>query len=222
MPPSSEMPMPQRVLLLVAGTGIASYGYLLTVAAELGNGPLFAVQDGLGTLLGASLATSATIVGLLLVAIALVLRAPLGAGTIATPILGGLWISVVEPVVIVPEGLVGRWIQFGAGTAVMMLGAVLAVAASLGASAMDGVMFGVARRARVTPASARLGLEVTLAATGAALGGSVGAGTLVMGATVGHLFQLWSRALARAGLPLPTHTTEAAPRPRASAESPAA
>jgi uncharacterized membrane protein YczE len=200
MPPSSTTPLPHRVLLMVAGSAIAAYGYLLTVAADLGNGPLFAVQDGIRNQLGMSLAASATVVGLGLVALALALRAPLGAGTVALPIANGLWISALEPFVLAPSGAAVRWIQFVSGTGVMMLGAVLAVSASFGVAALDGVMFGVARRCRVTPARARVGIEVTLASVGVALGGRVGLGTMVMGATVGHLFQFWSRVLARAGL----------------------
>lgn len=203
MPPSSTTPMPQRVLLMVAGSGVAAYGYLMTVAAHLGNGPLFAVQDGVRGVFGLSLATSSTLVGLLLVALALALRAPLGVGTLAMPIANGLWISVLEPHVLVAQGAAGRWIQFVGGTTIMMLGAVLAVSASFGVAAMDGVMFGVARRCGVAPARARLAMEVALATTGAVLGGSVGVGTLVMGATVGHLFQFWTRALTRVGLEMP-------------------
>jgi len=43
-------------------------------------------------------------------------------------------------------------------------------------------------------------MEATFAAVGAMMGGSVGAGTVVMGVTVGHLFQGWSDVLERVGL----------------------
>ena len=42
-------------------------------------------------------------------------------------------------------------------------------------------------------------MEATMAVAGFAIGGRIGAGTLVMGATVGHLFRFWSTRLHRWG-----------------------
>ena len=201
MPPSSRTAV-GRAALVLGGTAIASYGYLMTVAAELGNGPLFAVQDALHRRLGLSLGPVATIVGLALVAVAALLRAPLGIGTVAVPIASGVWISWFETYTFAAHGTAARWIEFVAGTAIMMLGAVLALGASLGASAMDGVMLGLAGRWGWQPARARVVMELSLAAAGAALGGRVGPGTVVMGAMVGPLFGFWHRGLERFGLPL--------------------
>jgi uncharacterized membrane protein YczE len=190
----------QRVLLLVVGTCLGAYGYLLTTAAGVGNGPLFAVQDGLRHQLGISLGRSALVVGLAVVAIALLLKGPLGIGTVCIPIANGLWISLLEHSVPTVRGVAAQWVEFLGGTAVMMFGVVLALSACFGASAMDGVMLGLARRFHTSPGRARLGMEVTLACLGAALGGRIGLGTVVMGATVGPLFQMCSRVLGALGL----------------------
>lgn len=197
MPPSLRPSLAVRLLHVCAGTGVAAYGYLLTVAADLGNGPLFAIQDGLCRRLDLSLGASATLVGLAVVAVAASLRAPLGPATLAMPLLNGAWIAVLEPLVMQAEHPVGRWAGFVGGTAVMMLGAVIAVRSALGASAIDGVMLGLASRVGTSPGRARVGMELAMAGTGAALGGRVGAGTVVMGATVGHLYDFWSGVLRR-------------------------
>ena len=92
-----------------------------------------------------------------------------------------------------------RWTSFGVGTAVMMLGAVMMLRAGFGGSALESAMFGVARVARTTPARARIGLEVAMALVGAAFGGRVGPGTVVMAVSVGPLFAFWMRRLPSAG-----------------------
>jgi uncharacterized membrane protein YczE len=189
--------------LILSGTFIASLGYLVTVAAHVGNGPLFAVQDGLHRRFSISLSLSALIVGLLLVGIATTLGGPLGIGTVAVPVLGSAWIAVLEPYITQIDGTVQRWAAFLFGTTIMMFGAVLGLGASLGASAMDAVMLGLSERIGRPPGTTRIMMELFLSASGALIGGAVGLGTLVMGAMVGPVFQMWSVALERVGLPLP-------------------
>ena len=190
--------------LVLGGTALSSLGYLLTVASAVGNGPLFAIQDGMHRRLGMPLGTTAIVVGLALVVVAAALRAPLGPGTVLIPVVTGAWISAMEPYVVEVDGTLLRWAAFLGGTAVMMLGAALAVAASVGVSALDGVMFSLARVSGRDTAAVRLGMEATMAVAGFAIGGRIGAGTLVMGATVGHLFRFWSTRLHRWGLSSPT------------------
>jgi uncharacterized membrane protein YczE len=206
-----------RAALVALGTAVSTYGYLLTVASRVGNGPLFAIHDGLHRRLDVPLGVAAAAVGLVLVAGAAALRAPLGPSTVAIPLLTGLAVEVLEPLVVTPTGPALRWVGFLAGTAVMMLGAVVALGASAGAAAIDGVMLGLSERLGTSAATTRLAMELGMALTGAWLGGRVGVGTLVMGASVGPLFAFWSRRLRRWGLPLPagnrTEARSVAPTP---------
>ena len=192
----------ERVLLVALGAAGSAYGYLLTVRAHLGDGPLFTVQDGLHQHLGISLGVASILAGLILVCVAKFFGAHLGVGTLAIPVLAGLYIDLLEPYATVSGGPVVRWAAFFGGTAVMMLGGVLALSASLGSSAMDGVMLGLARHSNRSPSTVRILMEVALAALGAAIGGHVGLGTVAMGLMVGPLFVLWNQLLGRVGLPL--------------------
>jgi uncharacterized membrane protein YczE len=193
-----------RVATVLVGSVVSSYGYLLTVRAEVGNGPMFAVQDALHLRTGMSLAITAIVVGLALAALARALGVRLGIGPLGIPLLTGLTVALVEPFAPQLDGAVLRWAAFAVGTTVMMLGAVVMLRAGFGGSALESAMFGVARITRTSPATARIGLEVAMALTGLVFGGRVGPGTAAMAVSVGPLFAFWSRHL-------PTRTPAAAP-----------
>jgi uncharacterized membrane protein YczE len=193
-----------RVTTVLVGSVVSSYGYLLTVRAEVGNGPMFAVQDALHLRTGMSLALTAIVVGLALAALARALGVRLGIGPLGIPLLTGLTVAMVEPLAPQLDGTVLRWASFAVGTTVMMLGAVVMLRAGFGGSALESAMFGVARITRTSPATARIGLEVAMALTGLVFGGRVGPGTAAMAVSVGPLFAFWSRHL-------PTRTPAAAP-----------
>ncbi len=186
-----------RVVLVLCGSLVSSYGYLMTVRAEVGNGPMFAVQDALHVRTGVSLAVAAIVAGLALAALARALGIELGVGPLGIPLLTGVTVAVLEPFAPHLDGVALRWTSFGVGTAVMMLGAVMMLRAGFGGSALESAMFGVARVARTTPARARIGLEVAMALVGAVFGGRVGPGTVVMAVSVGPLFAFWMRRLPR-------------------------
>lgn len=187
--------MPARVTLVLIGSLVSSYGYLMTTTAEVGNGPLFAVQDALHERTGMSLGMTAIVAGTGFALLAAVLGTRPGAGTVAIPVLTGITVALLEPFAPHVEGVVVRWAEFGVGTTVMMLGAVMMFRGGFGASALDSTMFGLARLAGTTPARARIALEATMALTGAAFGGRVGLGTVAMAVTVGPLFAFWLRRL---------------------------
>lgn len=187
--------MPARVTLVLIGSLVSSYGYLMTTTAEVGNGPLFAVQDALHERTGMSLGMTAVVAGLGFALLAAVLGMPPCAGMVVIPVLTGITVGLLEPFAPHPEGVVVRWAEFGVGTTVMMLGAVMMFCGGFGASALDSTMFGLARLAGTTPARARIVLEATMALTGAAFGGRVGLGTVAMAVTVGPLFAFWLRRL---------------------------
>lgn len=187
--------VPARVALVVAGSLVSSFGYLMTANAEVGNGPMFVIQDALHVRSGMPLGSTAVVVGLGLAALAASLGSRLEVGVVAIPLLTGVTVALLEPVAPHVEGVVWRWVAFGVGTAVMMLGAVVMLRGGFGASAVDSAMFGVARVARTSPARARAALEVAMALLGVVAGGRAGLGTVVMALSVGPLFAFWDRVL---------------------------
>jgi uncharacterized membrane protein YczE len=184
-----------RVALVLVGSLLSSYGYLMTVRADVGNGPMFAMQDALHVRTGMSLALTAIVAGLALAVLARVLGIRLGIGPLGIPLVTGVTVAALEPFAPHLEGALLRWAAFGVGTTVMMLGAVVMFRAEFGGSALESAMFGVARVTRTSAARARIGLEITMALVGFAFGGRVGLGTAAMAISVGPLFAFWCRRL---------------------------
>lgn len=186
---------PARVAIVLVGSAVSSYGYLMTERAAVGNGPLFALQDALHLRTGVSLGVAAAVAGLAFAVLARGLGVRLGVGPIAIPLLTGVSIAVLEPLAPELHGAALRWGSFTAGTVVMMLGGVVMFRGGIGGSSLEAAMFGIAHLARTTPARARIGLEVAMAVAGFALGGRVGLGTAAMAVSVGPLFAFWHRVL---------------------------
>jgi uncharacterized membrane protein YczE len=187
--------VPVRVAIVLFGSVISSFGYLMTANAEVGNGPMFVVQDALHLRTGMPLGLTAVLAGLGLAALAASLGSRIEAGVVAIPLLTGVTVALLEPVAPHAGGAVSSWVAFGLGTTVMMLGAVLMLRGGFGASALESAMFGLARVARTSPARARVALEVAMALVGIAFGGRAGPGTVVMALSVGPLFAFWSGVL---------------------------
>ena len=74
--------MPAHVTLVLIGSLVSSYGYLMTTTAEVGNGPLFAVRRA-ARRAGMSLGMTAIVAGLGFALLAAALGTRPGAGMVA-------------------------------------------------------------------------------------------------------------------------------------------
>lgn len=207
-----------RACLFVGGVVICAWCYLFVTATSMGSGPLFVLEEGISHVTGVPFGVVTLATGLFLLALAAVLRAPVGPGTLFVPALFGLAVSVFEPFTPTVTGTVARVALFLVATHVMMLGAAMVVCASFGASAVDAVMIGLARLSRRSQARVRIVMEVLLAAVGIALGGRAGLGTAVAALTVGHSFDFWARLLPS---PVAVPTRDRLPRRRGAERPPA-
>ena len=109
-----------------------------------------------------------------------------GLGTILNAVLIGGTVNVVLPHLPEPDNLalqiaemVPAWSAFGIGSA-------LYIGAGLGPGPRDGLMTGIAARG-YSLRLVRTGIEITVLATGWALGGTVGLGTAVFALSIGPI-----------------------------------
>ncbi|MFO8075024.1 MAG: hypothetical protein R6T85_02755 [Egibacteraceae bacterium] len=168
-------------------------------------GPYDVLNSGVAARLGVTFGLASVLVSTLFVAFGWRLGAPVGPGTLVAML--GIGPSVDAWGLLLPEsvdGLAAQGAMLAVGIVAIALGLSLVIAADLGAGPMEVVMLGLAGRG-VPLRWVRTGLEVTVFATGWALGGQVGVGTVVVALAIGHLIAAFvppdvsAGAVARAG-----------------------
>ena len=132
------------------------------------------------------------------------LREPFGIGTILNAILIGVFIDVTISVVPAPESTAGRWTLLLAGIIAIGFATGLYIGANLGPGPRDGLMTGIAKRGP-SIRLVRSVLEVTVLATGFALGGTLGIGTIIFALTIGPLVHYFLPTLRFVAIPPPTN-----------------
>ena len=155
------------------------------VAAGLGNSPWTVLAEGLAlhTPLGVGGATIA-ISGLVLLAW-IPLRQRPGLGTVANAIVIGWVLGAVLLAIGDFGGAMTRAAGLLGGIALVGLGSGFYLGAAMGPGPRDGLMTGLHRRTGQPVAGVRAAIELSVVGIGAALGGTVGLGTLAFAVLVG-------------------------------------
>ena len=194
-PASRWRASPRRLAALALGLVLFGAGEGLVVLAGLGNSPWTVLAEGLAvhTPLGVGSAT-VVISGLVLLAW-IPLRQRPGLGTIANAIVVGWVLGLVVLAVGDLSGAVPRWSGLLGGIALVGLGSGFYLGAALGPGPRDGLMTGLHRRTGLPVAGVRAAIELSAVGIGAALGGTVGIGTLFFAVLVGPAVAAGLRAL---------------------------
>ncbi|MEU6406482.1 hypothetical protein [Streptomyces sp. NPDC046985] len=184
--------------LLQLGAGLVLFGVSsgLLVRAGLGLEPWGVLHQGLARLTGLTIGRVSIIVGAAVLLLWIPLRQRPGLGTVCNVFVVGLAMDgtlSVTPAVhgLVPQGslLLAAVVLNGAATG-------LYIAARFGPGPRDGLMTGLHRRTGRSVRLTRTVLEAAVVATGFALGGAVGVGTLLYAVCIGPLAQFFLRVFA--------------------------
>ena len=170
--------------LLMVGVGLAAM-----VEAELGLGPWDVLHQGISRRTGIPIGTVGILLGFVVLLGWLPLRQRLGVGTIVNVAVVGVTLDVVLYLAPTPRALPLRAACLVGGIVLAGVGSGLYIGAGLGAGPRDGLMTGLAARGH-SLGGVRTVLEVTALALGWALGGTVGAGTVLFAFSIGPLVQL--------------------------------
>ncbi len=190
----------RRLLQLFPGLASCGLGLALMVLADLGLGPWDVLHQGLSERTGLPIGTLVMLVGFVVLLGWLPLRQPLGIGTLCNVVLIGLVIDAVLAVAPAPQGLAARWACLLTGVMLMGVGSGLYIGTGLGPGPRDGLMTGLAARG-YSLRLVRTLIELSALALGWALGGTVGAGTLLFAFAIGPLVHVF---LPRFSAPFPT------------------
>jgi uncharacterized membrane protein YczE len=181
-PPTDELV--RRLPRLFGGLVLFGVGIALMVRADLGLAPWDVLHQGVASRTGLAIGTVTILTGVVVLALWLPLRERMGIGTVANALVIGLVVNATLAVVEAPDPLWARVAFLVVGIFLFGPGSGLYIGAGLGPGPRDGLMTGLARRGRSVRV-VRTGIELTALAGGAALGGTVGIGTVLFALTVG-------------------------------------
>ena len=172
----------RRVLLASVGLAVYAFGNYLTIKANIGQSPWNVFTLGLTNYLPVTYGQMSIIVSFFVVATDLLLREPIGVGTLLDAVLVGAFYDLYDSWNLVPV-IENFW--FGlplmlVGLAVLAYSEYLYMSACLGCGPRDALMVGVGKRLRRLPIGmVSILISLVVCAIGWALGGSVGFGTVL-------------------------------------------
>jgi uncharacterized membrane protein YczE len=181
-PPADELR--RRVPRLLGGLVLFGVGIALMVQADLGLAPWDVLHQGVSERSGIAIGTVTILTGAVVLLLWIPIREHPGLGTLLNVLVIGLVVDATLAVVDAPTELWQRIAFLVVGIYVFGPGSGFYIGAGLGPGPRDGLMTGLARRGRSVRV-VRTGIELAALAIGAALGGSVGIGTVAFALTVG-------------------------------------
>lgn len=168
----------------------------IMVQANLGLGPWDVLHMALTYHLPITLGEANIGVAFIIVLVDMILREPIGWGTIANMIFIGVWIDLLRPYVpSVPSQFLIQIAFLLLGTFIMGFATAIYVGVDAGAGPRDSLMLALSRLGRISVRVARTCLEVIAVVAGWLLGGPAWLGTLVFAITIGPAVQLGFRFL---------------------------
>jgi uncharacterized membrane protein YczE len=182
--------LPARLLQLAVGLLLYGFSIAIYVRSELGLDPWDVFHQGIADHTGISFGMVVVLVGVIVLALWLPLRARPGIGTIANVLAVGTVADLVLAHVGSPHDLGGRIAMLVAAVAGNAIATGLYIGSGLGAGPRDGLTVAVVARTGWSIRVTRTAVEVAVLAAGVGLGGTIGIGTLLYAVAIGPLTHL--------------------------------
>jgi len=181
-PPARELR--SRVPRLLLGLTFFGMGIGFMVRADLGLGPWDVLHQGVSDQTGISIGVVTILTGMVVLLLWIPIRERPGLGTVLNVLLVGVVVDATLAVLDTPDAMWQRVLLLLLGVYLFGPGSGWYIGAGLGPGPRDGLMTGIARRGHSVRV-VRTGIELAALAIGAALGGSLGIGTVLFALTVG-------------------------------------
>jgi uncharacterized membrane protein YczE len=176
----------RRLPRLALGCIALGAGIGFTVAARLGVSPWDVLHQGIARHTPLSFGTVVVLVGLAVLVLWIPLGQRPGVGTVLNTLTVGYIADATLRVLSHPSGLAVRVLLLVGGIVVIAFGMGLYIGAGLGPGPRDGLMTAITARGHRLWV-VRTGLELAALAAGWALGGDLGAGTVLFAFAIGPL-----------------------------------
>ncbi|MBV2354560.1 hypothetical protein KUM39_09325 [Streptomyces sp. J2-1] len=199
---SMYRPPVRRLTRLYVGLVLYGASSALLVRAGLGLEPWNVLHQGLAEHTRLSMGVVLTVVGALVLLLWIPLRQRPGLGTVSNVLVVGAAMDATLRVLPEQHALAVRVPLLVAGVVLNGVATGLYIAADFGPGPRDGLMTGLHRRTGRSVRLIRTAVEVTVVTIGFALGGDVGAGTLLYALAIGPLAQFFLRVFAARPAPV--------------------
>ena len=193
---STKRRLGRRLIQLYAGLALYGASSALLVEAGLGLEPWNVLHQGLAELTGLTIGVVSIFVGAAVLLLWIPLRQRPGLGTISNVFVVGIAMDGTLAAVPEADSLAVRIPLLLGGILLNGVATGLYIAARFGPGPRDGLMTGLHRRTGRSLRLMRTAIEVAVVATGFALGGTIGVGTLLYAVSIGPLAQLFLRMFA--------------------------
>lgn len=180
-----RLPLRWRAGVFAGGVLLVAVGVVLLMHAGLGAGPGDVLVGGVSARTGWSHGSSGVLVGAVLAVVATSLGARPKAGTVVLALSVGPLVNMLWDVAPSPTHPFAQWVQLAAGVVAMCVGVAAVLHAAFGPGNLELISGAFAERASRPLPLVRSMLELSLTGVGAAAGGMVGPGTLVVAFTIG-------------------------------------
>lgn len=205
---SPDSPILRRLATLLLGLVLVGVGVALMIRAELGVAPYDVLTTGLAELTGLPLGVAAMVLPAAFVLLGWQLGRRPGPGTLLAVLLVGPILGLAVAVLPHVEALPPRTAMFALGFASVAAGITAVIVAEIGPGPAEIVMLAIHERGHPL-APVRTGIELTCVALGWAMGGQVGAGTVVVALLIGVTLR-WMLAVAGYAAPAAAEASDAA------------
>lgn len=176
---------------LLAGLWVFGAGEACLVLAMLGNSPWTVLAEGMSDQTGAGIGQVTVAISFVVLLLWIPLRQQPGLGTLLNAVVVGVALGVTLSLADPPADLLLRLSLIATGILLVGAGSGLYLTSRLGPGPRDGLMTGLHERTGRSLRLVRTCLEVTVTVAGAALGGTVGIGTLAFALLIGPAVQLF-------------------------------
>lgn len=187
----------KRVTILIFGLAIFGLGDGMIIQSGLGNAPWSVLAQGISLKSGLSIGTSTLIIGAFVLSLWIPLKERPGFGTLANILIISLFIEIGTNIFPLQDSLLTGLTYTFLGIALVGIGSAFYITCGLGPGPRDGAMTGLHHRTGIRVGRVRLGLEVIVSIAGAALGGTLGLGTLLFALFIGQSVAISFGILAR-------------------------
>lgn len=180
------------IIRLFVGFFLFAAGIVMTINAHVGLAPWDVFHQGISNTVGITMGQASISLGIIIVLISGLLGEKPGWGTLGNMIFIGIFIDFLMLNHIIPEfqNIIAKLAMMVTGMFTIGVASFLYLSAGMGAGPRDGLMVVLTKRTGKSVRLIRSTIETGAVILGYIMGGSVGAGTLIMALTIGYFVQL--------------------------------